>query len=284
MITEARVHYDGVRTRVLSVPGDGAPIVLVHGYADSANTWREVLIRLEQAGRRALAVDLPGFGEADPRRPGPIVAQLDAFLDAVIAEHAPVVLVGNSLGSTTALHAAARNQERVIAVAALDDPLNPGWRLKGLARLNRYPRLFAALGALPLSPSIRRRLVEAFFARALYGPTHRPDPEVIGWWVEQFDSQAKIGDGARLACQYAAENRYGHLDLVIECPALIVHGAHDLLIPLRSSVTLHSQLPGSRYVVLPNAAHSPQLDEPDQVTRLLLEHLAYVDDTVKDAG
>lgn len=64
MITEARRRFGDVETRVLSVAGsaDGVPIVLLHGYADSADTWRPVLERFAAAGRHALSVDLPGFG------------------------------------------------------------------------------------------------------------------------------------------------------------------------------------------------------------------------------
>lgn len=38
MITTARVSYGAVGTRVLSVPGAGLPVVLLHGYADNADT------------------------------------------------------------------------------------------------------------------------------------------------------------------------------------------------------------------------------------------------------
>ncbi|MGB3332425.1 MAG: alpha/beta fold hydrolase, partial [Mycobacterium sp.] len=72
MISTTRAGFDGVGTRMLSVPGDGTPVVLLHGYGDSADTWRGVLTRLAAAGRRAVAVDLPGFGQADPRRAGPL--------------------------------------------------------------------------------------------------------------------------------------------------------------------------------------------------------------------
>ncbi|EJZ06597.1 alpha/beta hydrolase fold protein, partial [Mycolicibacterium fortuitum subsp. fortuitum DSM 46621 = ATCC 6841 = JCM 6387] len=116
MITESRAGFGGVGTRVLSVPGSGTPVVLLHGYADSADTWRGVLTRLEALGRRTLAVDLPGFGQADPRGTGPLLPQFDGFADALLTETGPAVLVGNSLGAATALRAAARNPDLAAAV------------------------------------------------------------------------------------------------------------------------------------------------------------------------
>src|SRR5947209_3795352 len=76
---EHRVTLAGYGTRVLELEGDGVPILFFHGYADSADTWRLTLDRLARLGRRAIAVDLPGFGRADPLRPGEILSQLDSF-------------------------------------------------------------------------------------------------------------------------------------------------------------------------------------------------------------
>ena len=59
------------RTRLLHVRGTGDPILLLHGYSDSATTWTGVLRRLAARGRTAYALDLPGFGRAAPRPPGP---------------------------------------------------------------------------------------------------------------------------------------------------------------------------------------------------------------------
>ena len=63
---EHRMEFAGYETRVLELEGRGDPIVLLHGWSDSADTWRCVLAQLGRQERRAIAVDLPGFGAADP--------------------------------------------------------------------------------------------------------------------------------------------------------------------------------------------------------------------------
>ena len=105
------VFLAGFRTRVLAVGGRGPGIILLHGFSDTADTWRAVLGPFAERGIRAAAVDLPSFGAADPLGPGPALPQLDMFVaDAVrhwtVGDRAPI-LVGNSLGGLLAARAAA---------------------------------------------------------------------------------------------------------------------------------------------------------------------------------
>ncbi len=81
---EHRRTFAGFQTRVLELEGDGVPVALFHGYGDSADTWRQMLDQIAREGRRAIAVDLPGFGTADPLGPEAILPQLDEFALAAV--------------------------------------------------------------------------------------------------------------------------------------------------------------------------------------------------------
>src|SRR4051794_36052103 len=85
---EHRLELAGLETRALELEGDGPPLVLLHGYADSADTWRRVLALLGRRDHRALALDMPGFGTAAPLRDGPVLPQIDAFVEAALAHAA----------------------------------------------------------------------------------------------------------------------------------------------------------------------------------------------------
>src|SRR3954468_20780221 len=132
-VFEHRVELAGHVTRALEVAGDGPGIVLLHGWSHSADSWRPLLAELAGSGRRAIAVDLPGFGQATPLAPGAVLPQLDAFAAELVASWAgedPVVVAGASLGGCLALRLAENPGElRLVGVVpvAPDGLEVPSW-------------------------------------------------------------------------------------------------------------------------------------------------------------
>ncbi|MEV6273765.1 alpha/beta hydrolase [Nocardia sp. NPDC051832] len=275
MITEATGRYNGVGTRVLSVPGAGTPILLLHGYADSADTWRGVLRELEAAGRGACAVDLPGFGLADDRLPGPITPQFEAFVDALIADLGPVVLVGNSLGAATALRAAARDTAGLVtALITLDEPVMARHWLARAARLSDYTWFFRLLATLPVPEPLVRWCVHHAVRLFVYGPGYRADAEFLASATRSVPTMRAAAARGGDAIRYARENPDGHGELTLACPHLILHGAKDRIIPVSAARALHTLLPASELTILPGVGHCPQLDTPAEIAGLILSFLA----------
>lgn len=100
---------DGARIPV-RVAGSGSPLViLIHGWACRADFWSAQIGPLSEHVRVA-ALDLPGHGSADPRRPSgtwsveAFGADVLAVADALEADE--VVLVGHSMGGAVAIEAA----------------------------------------------------------------------------------------------------------------------------------------------------------------------------------
>ena len=174
-VVEHRIEIAGHATRALEVDGGGPGIVLLHGWSDSADTWRPLLAQLGARGRRAIAVDLPGFGEATRLHDGAVLPQLDAFaLDLVEswADKEPVVVAGTSLGGCVALRLAEHpgNVRLVGVVPVAPDGLElPSW----FDPIEEDPIVRRLLSIPVPVPGILVRRARS----SAYRPVHLPGPE-----------------------------------------------------------------------------------------------------------
>ena len=272
MIIETRARYHGVSTRVLSVAGSGTPIVLLHGFADSVETWRGLMSELEASGRAAIAVDLPGYGAADPRRPGELMPQLDSFVDAIVAELGPVILIGNSLGACLSVRAASRGSANVRGVVAVDEPILASHVAARIIR-GRIDPFVILQKWLPVPKHLYRAMVRGAFARALSGDPRSADPDAVSRFARQVPDLAALRRMLADARVVALETAGGYDSEKVRCPLLVVHGRLDRVIPVHASVRLHRSVPGSTLVVMEHSAHCPQLDDPAGFTKHVLQFL-----------
>jgi pimeloyl-ACP methyl ester carboxylesterase len=272
MITEDRVCFGGVHTRRLSGAGDGPPIALLHGFADGAETWRDVLTELGAAGRAAFAVDMPGFGRAEPREPGPIMPQLDAFVDAMVADTGPVILMGNSLGACVSVRAAARGSCDVRGAIAVDEPILASHWLMRLGRGRADP--FRVLDhRMPIPKDLYHRAIRRTIARFLYADPTLADPDVLARFTVQASDPARLRTLLGDARAVALETAGGYDSEHVRCPLLVIHGRKDRIIPVHASQRLHESVPASTLVVLPDSGHCPQLDDPSTLARHVLQFI-----------
>ncbi|WP_435158273.1 alpha/beta fold hydrolase [Amycolatopsis sacchari] len=268
--------YAGVRTRVLEVGPKrllrGAPrLVLLHGYCDSADTWRPVLEQLANAGICAVAVDLPGFGSAEALRSGAMLPQLDRFVDAVLKEqtrHGRVVLAGNSLGGTMSLRAAATGRHPIAGVISIAAPgFVDSWLVRAIGTTPL--RLWAAL-PLPVPGFLVRTIAEYVVPRLLYADHGVAAKEHVRRFTDLFPDYRSTKTRLEQARQLVEElaEAYEGLD-AIDVPLLVVACGKDRLVDAASGRRLHSLVPHSRLLIREDWGHCPQLDDPSAVAELM---------------
>ncbi|MEN0133605.1 MAG: alpha/beta hydrolase [Rhodococcus sp. (in: high G+C Gram-positive bacteria)] len=287
-VMSREVAVGGYRTRLLEnavpasavkrSPGAGAPpvddplIVLLHGFGDNADTWRAVLVELARRGRRAVAPDLPGFGDASPLNRGAMLPQYDAFLTDLIAELAgsgPVVVVGNSMGGTVALRAATGRPD-VAAVAALA-PAGLGFHhvLHVADRvLGSLVPMLRVTYRIPY-PQWAVQLAVAAYYRA------RIAPGVVNAWrfgagVHGMKDIRRMGALGLVLMREVEESPFDFADMAGE--VVLVWGADDEVCDVAAARELLDHVPGARLVMLEGAGHVPQVQQPavvaDVVTAL----------------
>jgi pimeloyl-ACP methyl ester carboxylesterase len=271
---EHRLELAGFATRALELEGSGPPVVLLHGYADSADTWRLVLDRLARAGRAALAVDLPGFGAADPLRPdGTMLGQLDAFARDAVAyaaeQSGPAILAGNSLGGCVALRAAEDDAAPIagvvpIAPAGLDMP-------RWFSVIERDPFVRAVLGSpLPLPAPVLRLAVGEAYRQLAFARPRAAAREVVRAFTDHHRTKADVvrilDNGRRLLPELTepfALERVG-------CPVLLVWGDRDRMVTHQGARRVVEALPDTTYELLEGVGHCPQVEAAGRVADLLL--------------
>lgn len=270
---EHRRAFAGNETRVLELEGDGTPIALFHGWADSADTWRQALALIARQGRRAIAVDLPGFGTADPLDDGPVLPQLDEFALAAVrylSRDEPVVVAGNSLGGCVALRMAQRHPSRLAGVV----PVAPaGLEMSRLLQLVQRDPVIRSVLALPtpVPAAVLRGAVARLYLQLGFAAPAAIDREVVSAFTWHHRRRTDVGRYLHTLRRLIPELREPFEPERISLPVLLVWGDRDRLVFHRGAERILEAVPGSRLELLEGVGHCPQVEAPERFTELLLE-------------
>jgi pimeloyl-ACP methyl ester carboxylesterase len=272
---EHRLTLAGYDTRVLELEGDGLPTVMFHGYADSADTWRQALDRLARLGRRAVAVDLPGFGTADPLAHAPILPQLDEFayaaaLYAAGSERAPVIAVGNSLGGCVALRLAERHGDRLAGVVGVAPA---GLEMSRLLYLVQRDPVLRSLVALPtpVPGFVLRATVARLYRQLAFAAPESIAPAVISTFTYHHRQRARVAHYLDTAHRLIPELRRAFALERVSVPVLLVWGDKDRLVFARGAKRVLDAVPDARLEILPGIGHCPQVESTERFVELLVQ-------------
>jgi pimeloyl-ACP methyl ester carboxylesterase len=271
---EHRLTLDGYDTRALELEGDGPAFVLLHGYSDSADTWRLLLDRLGRLGRRALAVDLPGFGAADPLRPDePILPQLDGFAAAAVREAAPdgrAVVVGNSLGGCVALRLAEREDLDLAGVV----PVAPAGldMARWFVLLERDPIVRWLLAApVPLPSAVVKRAVAEVYRRLAFRRPAAVDPKIATTFASHVANREIAARTLETGHRLLPELRDPFQHERVRCAVLLVWGRQDLLVFQTGADRVLDAVPNGALEVIEDCGHCPQVEAPERLMELLID-------------
>ncbi len=272
-----RVTHDGHETAFLEAGVGGHPLVLVHGFTGSRLDFEPRLAELARAGRTLLP-ELRGHGDSGHARDeagyalDALADDLIGFLDALRIERCD--LLGHSMGGMVALRAVLARPERFASLVCMNtaartpDGLSRELfeRAAGIAREAGMAKLFevyrVVMGRDETRPQPDRRL-EAWLGEGYWawrGANYRAmDPAAYAELGRAIFEQAPLS--ARLA--------------EIRCPTLVMVGEADG--GFRACADeLAQAIPGARLLVISDAAHQPQLENPVAWTRAVLDHLDFV--------
>jgi len=270
--TLRRVPVNGIELNVLFAgeSNSGPTVLLVHGFPDDHSVWRHQVPALVAAGYRVIAPDTRGCGDSQllPQvsdyRMEKLVADLVGLLD--VLGIARVHLVAHDWGAFQGWHLALRHPLRIARYIALSVGHPSAYARGGLAqKLKGYYIAAVHSGLLdkllPLANWALLRLMTRY-------------PAELAHWQAQLERPGRLRAGLNYYCanpELTCAIDYGQ----VQVPVVGLWSEVDLFLAegqMRRSGDWCSA--GFTYERVSEANHWMQLHAPQQVTALLLKHLA----------
>ncbi|TYP87075.1 alpha/beta fold hydrolase [Blastococcus xanthinilyticus] len=283
--THRDISANGVRLHAAEA-GDGPLVLLLHGFPQFWWTWRAQLTGLADAGFRAVAPDLRGYGASDKPPRGYDLPTLSSDVAALVRAlgERDAVIVGHDWGGLLGWTAAALHP-RVVRRLVVVSMAHPRLMRAGLTDRRQRRALRHALGfQLPRLPE--RRLTRADddpvadLMQRWSGPAWARTSD-FATAVDRYRAAARIPQAAYGAMEYyrwAGRSqlrpdglRYARrMAAPITAPTLQLHGALDPYVLPRTARGSGRYVAGAyEWRELPDVGHFPQEETPDDLTRAI---------------
>jgi len=229
--------------------------------------WRHLLPALASTGRRALAPDLPGFGDSPPDRPGTFERHVDAverFRRRIGLER--VALAVHDTGGLIGLRWACDHPDAVAGLVISNTGFFPDHEWIEIAKTMQTP-----IQGEALVDSLSRD----GFATLLNEASNEFDERALDEYWKVFST----ADGRRGMLELYRSFDLDELEpyqrrlAELEVPTLILWGQQDEYLPLDYASRFARQIPGSRLVMLEGVRHFLFEDEPERCAREVIDFL-----------
>ena len=247
---------DGTAIRYKEL-GEGRPIILIHGWPLSADSWDPIMIALKNAGMRAIAYDRRGFGQSDHAGQG---YDYDTFSDDLsdLIGHlnlkADIGLVGFSMGGGEVARYLSRHVGTAVSAVALISSVVP-YMLKSEDNPQGVPQ--STFDEMTKGMATDHRHFFTSFFKDFYGDG----------WVRSAVSQEEK-DWAWMTAMHAAKwaimasaNAFATTDFRpdlahFKVPTLVVHGTEDRTVPIEATARqVVARVPEAQLIEYAGEAH-----------------------------
>lgn len=256
-VREGAAPVPGARLYYRDTGGSGIPVVLLHAFGGSSESFEHQFSPFEAKGYRVIAYDRRGFGRTTcdaGAEPGTQSGDLAALLDVLGIDR--VHLIGTATGGIVALDFALSYPNRVRSlviansVGSLSDPEIASFR----KRLALPKGLRVPLEFMELSPAYRAA-----------------NPEGTKRWIE-IDDQSHAAAPLPASQPFRASLTLANFE-TIRTPSLILGGGADMAAPAPLQELLAAHLRTAKLIMLPDVGHSAYWEQPDRFNSVVLEFL-----------
>ncbi len=262
------IEVDGVHLHYVE-RGSGAPVVLLHGNGASSDEFLSSgLVDILAKNHRVIVFDRPGYGFSERPRDTIWTAKRQAELiyHALVKLGAqPATVFGHSWGTLVALALAERWPHAVSALTLASGYFFPSARMDVVVMSPPALPVVGTLAAATVAPLMSRMmwrsLIRKMFAPAPVPAKFNRYPKELA--IRPSQIQASAGDSA-LMIPAASTLQHAYQNLTM--PVSIIAGDGDRVVNIdKQSARLHSLLPESHFVRLPDVGHMVHQTEPHAV-------------------
>lgn len=302
------IDAGGVRLATYSA-GEGPPIILVHGWPEIAYSWKNQLPALSDAGYRAIAPDLKGFGYSDAPADKSLydirhmTDDLARLLDALSIEKA--IFCGHDWGGAIVWPMAQLHADRVAGVIGVSTPHRappPAPPLSIIEKRFGPKHYFIQFQEDGVPEALFQSDVERFFQLLFRRPAETGDVARLGVRIFDLpgrfkngpapDAAGQILDAGDLAVYVDAYRRAGFtgginlyrnvdrnweimrgVDPVIRHPALMISAEKDYFLPPESADGIEKIVPNVERALIRDCGHWVMWEQPAALNHLMIEWL-----------
>lgn len=264
------LHYESI--------GRGQPIILLHGWINSWDVWRDSMIALSATRKyRVYALDFWGFGDSTKGaissfQISSYVEMVNQFMETLGIIAAPVA--GHSMGGTVALQLALSYPERIRKVAVVGSPV-VGNSLNFFLKLAGYSWIAKMIWQYPV-------MLETIMQLLLAGDSKKVR-NMISRDVQRTSTESffrSIGD-------LRDTDLTGKLP-ALTIPALGIYGIRDNIVSPNNANILAKQVKTAQITLMEHSRHFPMADEPEKFvatfTHFLSDENGFAPSTSYSAG
>lgn len=254
--------------------GTGQPVILIHGWPLSSDSWDDQAMALALAGYRAIAYDRRGFGRSTQPWSGYDYDTLADDLAAVIDQTGAKdpVIVGFSMGGGEVARYMSRHNGKSVAKAVLVSASLP-FRLK--TSDNPLGAEQAAFDKTAQAINDDRPKFLAGFFEKFFNVTVESQPvsPQLLEWVRSVSMQASLKATLDCAKSFTTTDFRGEL-ATFKVPTLIIHGTDDQIVPIDASSRLTAKgIAQSTLLEYEGAPHGLFATHKERLTTDLLDFL-----------
>ena len=267
------VEVDGL-TLAYREQGAGEPVLFLHGWPTSSYLWRNVTPPVAEAGRRAIALDLPGYG-ASSKPPGATYdfGLYDRVLDGFTAELGieRVALAVHDIGGPVGVHWALGRPERLTKLALLNTLIYPEFS-------DMVQQFIHACSTSPIREQLTSPQGLEAAMRLGLADESKLTPEVTAAVVEPFatDAERRSLADAGIGLEIEGFEEIARRLPSLEVPVRAIYGEQDRILPdvAETMARVKADLPQTEVTPLPHCGHFLQEEAPEEIGALLARFFA----------